>query len=372
MTENKVRPGTAAGVQEVRPDDNSEIEKTMRGEARAWSHPHGGPEAWKAELCPWERGGHDGWHAGENATKAVARPGSVSGKSKQRRSGRLKVSVPILIMGSDDEGKLFSEETHTVVLSLHGAGIVSRHRMVAEQELTLRLLKTNREAEVRVVGEIASEGQMHTYGVAFVDDQLDFWKMEFPPAAIWRPDLLVLECGVCKGTVELLNGDYEYDICAIHGGLPRYCDSCGFLTVWKQSQESGPLATREAKGEEKPAGRRAEVAVVEEKKEEVVTLAEAMESAERRYRARVKVNFSACVRTREFGDDVVVCIDMSRGGVSFRSRNLYKRDTQVMIAVPFSQEAKDAPAIFVKGRIANVTGMEGQSMWRCGVEFLRG
>ena len=104
----------------------------------------------------------------------------------------------------------------------------------------------------------------------------------------------------------------------------------------------------------------------------VIPLAEAMEGTERRARVRAKVNFVACVKTDAFGDDIVTCIDMSRGGVSFRSRNLYQKEMAVLIAVPFSPEVKDAPAIFVRGRIANVKEIASMGMWRCGVEFLRG
>lgn len=42
-----------------------------------------------------------------------------------------------------------------------------------------------------------------------------------------RPLELVLECGSCGETVTLLNGDYEFDVCAIHRGLVRYCTDCG-------------------------------------------------------------------------------------------------------------------------------------------------
>ena len=77
---------------------------------------------------------------------------------------------------------MFSEETKTVVLSQHGAGILSYHKLVAEQELTLRVKATNREADVRVGGEIAQEEGRYTYGAAFVDERLDFWGVDFPPA----------------------------------------------------------------------------------------------------------------------------------------------------------------------------------------------
>jgi PilZ domain-containing protein len=314
---------------------------------------------------------------GETAGRQQQPSFHPSGNSKQRRSGRLTVAIPILIIGSDGEGRVFSEETHTVVVSLHGAGIVSRHKLMAEQELILRAVEPNREAEVRVVGEIGQQGKIYTYGVAFVAAQLDFWKMELPAAPAWseRPVALALECGGCKGMVELTDGDFEYDICAIRGGLARFCDECGLLTVWRQSHEVMPAAREKKPGSEVslvPEGGESPVAVaeVEEKAEEFVALADAMEGTERRSRVRAKVNFFACVRTETFGEDIVMCIDMSRGGVSFRSKHAYQKEMGVSIAVPFSPEAKEAPAIFVKGRIANVKEMGG-GLWRCGVEFLR-
>ncbi len=326
-------------------------------------------------------------------TESKCGPGETAGTKKARRSGRVSLAVPILIIGSDAEGRVFSEETHTVVVSLHGAGIVSRNKLMAEQELTLRSVETSREAEVRVVGEIAQQGEIHTYGVAFLDERLDFWKLEFPAGPTWdnRPATLVLECGGCKCTVELANGDFEYDICAIHGGLARFCDECGLLTVWRQSHEVMPVRARVSKRHEpivapvgpensalparveKPAvvDGAVTVAEVSEAAENFVSLADAMEGTERRARVRAKVDFFACVRTEKFGEDIVNCVDMSRGGVSFRSRNVYEKDMMLEIAVPYSPEVKEAPSIYVKGRIANVKEMANGGMWRCGVEFLR-
>src|SRR5215469_2150360 len=84
-----------------------------------------------------------------------------------RRSSRIPKEIDVLLVGSDTEGKVFSEQTKTVLLSRHGAGIVSRYKLSAEQELILRRLDTNREAEVRLVGQIGVEGEVYTYGVAF-------------------------------------------------------------------------------------------------------------------------------------------------------------------------------------------------------------
>ncbi|HET7108512.1 MAG TPA: PilZ domain-containing protein [Candidatus Acidoferrum sp.] len=338
---------------------------------------------------------------------------------KMRRSGRLLKSVPILLIGSDAEGRMFSEDSHTVVLSLHGAGIVSSHKLMAEQELILRSKETGREAEIRVVGEIGSENGHHTYGVEFLDDDLDFWETEFPapPSATERPLELILECGSCGESVTLLNGDYEFDVCAIHGGLVRYCPDCGFATVWKRP-ESGDvphmvapkvgrkleppprtpvvvehaglelqheesvahpfsgymeprvtvnLDTREEMLEadgELPSGVRAK----SESRAPATATTTAVE--DRRARVRAKVNYHACVQSSAFGKDVVMCIDMSRGGLGFKTRNAYAISTDVTIAVPFSPESPNAPAIYVPARVVNVAELPEQKLFRCGVAFL--
>ena len=41
-----------------------------------------------------------------------------------RRSGRIVCRIAILLFGHDEEGNTFTERTHTVMLSLHGAGIL--------------------------------------------------------------------------------------------------------------------------------------------------------------------------------------------------------------------------------------------------------
>src|SRR3979490_478755 len=96
-----------------------------------------------------------------------------------RRSNRIAGEIAILLVGSDIEGKVFSEQTKTVLLSRHGAGIVSQYALYAEQELILRRLDTDKEAEIRVVGQLGSDGRMYTYGVAFLNPEMDLWGIKF-------------------------------------------------------------------------------------------------------------------------------------------------------------------------------------------------
>lgn len=353
---------------------------------------------------------------------------------KLRRSGRISKSVPILLMGSDTEGRVFSEETRTVILSRHGAGVISTHKLLAEQELIVRSLETNREAEVRVVGKIGEQGSRHTYGVAFLDDSSDFWGMEFPPPPSLeeRPLELLLECTACGATVTLLNGDYEFDVCAIHGGLVRYCTECGFATVWKRPEAGTLASTARAKPEPKlimpgpkaatpqrprTATEYAAETMYAREDWELEPLANSLPSSparvlqpdqrsatkasnelpqrggearqrggdsrplmdlraaataveDRRGRVRAKVNYFACVRSEVFGQDVVVCVDMSRGGLGFRTNREYLVSTEVTIAVPYSPESPKAPAIFVAARVVNIRRLAEHGMFRCGVMFL--
>ena len=90
----------------------------------------------------------------------------------------------------------------------------------------------------------------------------------------------------------------------------------------------------------------------------------------RRTLVRAKVNFFACVRSVRFNEDIVTCIDMSKGGLSFRSKNPYQEKDQVQIAVPYSPEAAGAPTIFVRGRIANARQIPETKMFRFGVEYI--
>jgi len=155
-----------------------------------------------------------------------------------RSSGRIPKEIPILLIGSDLDGKVFSEPTSTVLLSLHGAGLVSRHKLCAEQEMVLRCPELNKEAEIRIVGQLGSQDGVHTYGVAFVDFNLKFWDIDFPPlsSAEIERGLLLLVCGSCKILEKIEDTGIEADICATGEGVLRFCKRCGMTTFWKLAQ----------------------------------------------------------------------------------------------------------------------------------------
>jgi len=343
-----------------------------------------------------------------------------------RSSGRIPKEIPILLIGSDLDGKVFSEATHTVLLSLHGAGIVSRHKLSPEQELILRSPDRNMEAEIRIVGQLGSQQGIYTYGVAFVDTTLKFWEIDFPPLSSVEMErgLLSLVCNSCKSLEKIDETGIEADICATGGGVLRFCQLCGTTTLWKPAQpqtlhavhrETSPPAfgvqiplfpsafvappvgsaapasslppaplpaapkpsfyatARPApQTSEAPSKESADSELVVERLGAVLTLPPPVESGpprvNRRKHARIKVTYSACVRHPDRGDDIVPCEDMSRGGLRFKSRKSYYDRSLVEIAVPYTP---GQPALFVPAQIVFIQELPEQHLFRYGVAYLQ-
>jgi hypothetical protein len=79
-----------------------------------------------------------------------------------RRSEPVAKGIAILVVGGDAQDRAFMEDT-TTVLSCHGAGIVSTHKLAVDQEPLMVLKDNNKETAMRVVGQLGAEGNSYTY-----------------------------------------------------------------------------------------------------------------------------------------------------------------------------------------------------------------
>jgi len=316
-----------------------------------------------------------------------------------RRSSRIPKDLAILLTGSDMDGKGFSEMTKTVLLSRHGAGIISTYKLSAEQEIIVRYLDTNKEALVRVVGRIGSEGEIYTYGVAFVDhSNIDFWGVDFAPLSEKEKEArrVHLECGSCKERETVEHSDVESDVLVINEGIVRFCKQCGDSTLWKRASEvpeeqpvlvaAGPVASVSSSAEATIATTQAPRSP--QASPSMPTPSSDLQSSQsgqspsaygapserkptapldnRRKHPRTKVNYKACIRRSGSTDEIVTCEDMSKGGLCFKSRKRHFARTAIEVAVPYSPGGN---AIFVPAEIAWVVEITKDKLYKCGVAY---
>ena len=175
---------------------------------------------------------------------------SKTGRGLVRRSDRISKEIEIVLIGSDLDGKVFSERTRTVELSRHGMGVVSFHKLAPEQEVIIRRKDTNKEALVRVVRVIGSQSGNYTYALTFVNPNTDTWGAELPPLLTESANAAIhplFECSSCKGR-EMLD---ENGQSLGEGGVPdaptKPCKHCGTATNWRRvlSEEVGTSVARE-------------------------------------------------------------------------------------------------------------------------------
>jgi hypothetical protein len=312
-----------------------------------------------------------------------------------RRSGRIAKEISILLVGTDLKGKVFSEETKTVLLSRHGAGIVSRHKISPDGFLTLRLAGSSKEAEIRLVGPMGTRGDGCVFGVAFRDPELDFWGIEFPPPSSAREhagmDGVTLECTLCHGREFVQQSDVETDVYAVNESILRHCANCGLTTNWGRaraedssssrpsptispSARSSGLATRDSRN-----GPLFEETATTKIGLDVLELEPTLESApaaperpaekqNRRRDVRTRVNFTACIRHPAAGEEIVECDNISRGGFSFRSLKQYPKDSVIQVSLPHSP---GSPGMFVFAEIKRVEDLLGGALFRYGAAYLK-
>jgi PilZ domain len=327
---------------------------------------------------------------------------------KVRRSGRIAKEIRILLLGMDCMGVVFSEETQTVTLSRHGAGIISKHKLATDGLLIMRFLGGSTETAIRLIGQLGQDARGFVYGVAFVDEDEDFWELKFPPPPTWS--VIVdgpMQCASCKRCEIVDQSEVEADVYALSESILRYCIYCGTPTVWRKASKevvtpalANVSTTAEVvtagKGESSRApvvaarmqtsraadskrsattGARTRLAGAELLVSEPLTepalppVASAVvaKAANRRRDVRTRVTFSACVRQGE-AEEIVECANLSKRGFGFRSRKRYAVGSEIEAAVPFYL---GTPPTFVTGSVRHVTALPNRN-YQYGVMYANG
>ncbi|HET7213374.1 MAG TPA: PilZ domain-containing protein, partial [Terriglobia bacterium] len=136
---------------------------------------------------------------------------------------------------------------------------------------------------------------------------------------------------------------FELEVLESSESLSRFCRRCTDTTMWKKSYE--PLPAPQPEIEAAP-----------------------INGQERRRELRREVRTVACIRSREFGEELVKVRNVSRSGLCFEGRRTYVKDWKIEVAIPFSSGGGN---IFLPARIARVQDVPSGSITLFGVEYVR-
>ena len=264
----------------------------------------------------------------------------------------LTSKVPIEVFGTDLDGQQFIEKSQTLSVTRDGAIIPLTNKLAPESELIVRNPATNQEAVTRVVDLVRDEVYVRVYGIAFVDESVNLWRIESP--GIESKKTTVMECSRCHEVHAVSLGSIEMQILDSKQSLSRHCDCSDSPTLWKRTDRT----VTEQQAEEREQ--------TDRKRQSPATHGPAAPApAERRRQKRTPMKASAYIR-RYGAQEIVECEDVSRGGFRFKSRQAYPVGIMIKAAVLYTKSSGD---LFVAGRIVYQQKLDG-GFYRHGVAYV--
>jgi hypothetical protein len=121
-------------------------------------------------------------------------PGGPEGS--RRRSQRVILTMPVDVRTEGVPREVsFEEQTHTLIVNLHGALILLAGKVIKGQKLLMK----NRATQIEQLCQVASlgskaEGKTQV-GVEFLNPSPDFWQISFPPEDWAVPDAAPAKTG---------------------------------------------------------------------------------------------------------------------------------------------------------------------------------
>jgi PilZ domain len=267
-----------------------------------------------------------------------------------RQSDRVNFRMPVVASWVGNSGLEVKQAAETLLVSRNGAVVRLAEKLFAGQEITLRRQREGdnwKIARVRIVAEIDQEPEGFLYAIAIVDPRADFWDIDFPAPHKAQEALarLLMECSFCQRREVVYLNEPELKSFEIRKCVARVCPHCDSPSIWIEAQPE--VSPSVAPG-------------VPDVGDDRVT--------PKRNRTRVKARVLACIRRRGFQEEVAVCEDLSKGGLSFRSRNQYPEGARVEVAVPFTP---GSAAIFVPIRIVFSQPIPAAGLYRHGAAYVR-
>jgi hypothetical protein len=160
---------------------------------------------------------------------------------EQRRSERIRVSIPIMVAGLDPSGAEFSEETRTAVVNREGALILLKHSLARENYIRIINLQNDAAADFRIVGPTCRAADEGTeWGVEYLKAGMEIWGVDFPfhPEEKQGQASALLECQACHKKYFWPLTLMEIEVLESTGIIENFCNACGKSTSWVYADAS--------------------------------------------------------------------------------------------------------------------------------------
>ena len=266
-----------------------------------------------------------------------------------RKSDRVSLRMPIEASWFNPGGLAVTHPAQTLLVSRHGGVLRLAEKVATGQELTLRRLTDSdgwKSARARILAEFDRNAEGFLYAFVLLEPRDDFWGIDFPAPHTAEDALarLLMECSFCQRREVVYLNELQLKSFEVRKCVARLCTHCDAPSIWIEAQ--APTA-QEGTTPKPPKDERVNP---------------------RRTKPRVKARVLACIRRRGFQEEVAVCEDLSKGGLSFRSRNEYPEGTRAEVAVPFTP---GAGAIFVPIRIVFSQALANVGLYRHGAAYVK-
>ena len=106
---------------------------------------------------------------------------SPSGGANRRRSERVMLQIPIVVLTETLEHEPMREETQTMIVNAHGGLVKWQMEVRPGQPIELMHPRSGTKAAARVVRVDNPPGGFTAVGFEFVEPSPRFWPVEFPP-----------------------------------------------------------------------------------------------------------------------------------------------------------------------------------------------
>lgn len=267
-----------------------------------------------------------------------------------RQSDRVNFRIPVEASWFTGDGIPMSHTAETLLVSRNGGVLRLPDKMFPGQEFAIRRRQgmTWKITQARILAEFDREPEGFLYAFVMLEPRDDFWGIDFPAPQTAEDALarLLMECSFCHRREVVYLNELQLKSFEVRKCVARVCTHCEAPSIWIEALSEG-------------------------KQDGVTPKAVEVDPQinPKRKKERVKARVLACIRRRGFQEEVAVCEDLSKGGLSFRSRNQYPEGTRAEVAVPYTP---GAGAIFVPIRVVFSQPLPAVGLYRHGAAYVRG